>query len=168
MIIKSSSSLCKDYDSFSELAHNTNEPIYITKGGEGDLVLLSIDAYEKRENIIREKILSELSVSENIDTAICFNERTDGKMTEFTLGRILRAMYDLAAKGDQVAYIHLFSIYYAEDIEKNRLNKKEMLKVANLSESYQTEISKGIRLAALVTVKEEQVAKIKEIEKENT
>ena len=59
MIIKASASLRNDYSSISNLAKETKEPIYITKNGEGDLVLMSIDAFEKREQILelRSKIL---------------------------------------------------------------------------------------------------------------
>jgi len=41
------------------MAKETKEPIYITKNGEGDLVLMSIDAFEKREQSLqlRAKIL---------------------------------------------------------------------------------------------------------------
>lgn len=39
----------------SNLAHEKQEPIYITKNGEGDLVIMSIDAFEKREELIRLK-----------------------------------------------------------------------------------------------------------------
>lgn len=59
MIIKPSAALRNDYTSISNLAKETNEPIYITKNGEGDMVLMSIDAFEKREQILqlRAKIL---------------------------------------------------------------------------------------------------------------
>lgn len=42
--IKSSTALRNDYGSISDLAHNEAEPIYITKNGEGDLVVMSIEA----------------------------------------------------------------------------------------------------------------------------
>ena len=32
----------------SELCHKLNEPIFITKNGYGDLVIMSMEAYEKR------------------------------------------------------------------------------------------------------------------------
>lgn len=59
MIIKASAALRNDYASIANLAKDTKEPIYITKNGEGDLVLMSIEAFEKREQILRlrEKIL---------------------------------------------------------------------------------------------------------------
>lgn len=59
MIIKASAALRNDYSSISSLAKQSKEPIYITKNGEGDLVLMSIDTYEKREQMLelRERIL---------------------------------------------------------------------------------------------------------------
>ncbi len=71
MLIKASAALRNDYASISALAKETNEPIYITKNGEGDLVLMSIDAFEKREQILqlRSKVLQ------------AEQERVDGETT---------------------------------------------------------------------------------------
>ena len=59
MLIKASAALRNDYAAISALAKETKEPIYITKNGEGDLVLMSIDAFEKREQMLqlRAKVL---------------------------------------------------------------------------------------------------------------
>lgn len=59
MIIKASAALRNEYAAISNMAKETKEPIYITKNGEGDLVLMSIEAFEKREQILqlRAKVL---------------------------------------------------------------------------------------------------------------
>ena len=53
MIMKASAALRNDYASISNLAKETLEPIYITKNGEGDLVVMSLEAFEKREQILK-------------------------------------------------------------------------------------------------------------------
>ncbi len=69
MIIKPSAALRNDYTAISNMAKETKEPIYITKNGEGDLVLMSIDAFERREQVLkfREKILQ--AEQERLDEA---------------------------------------------------------------------------------------------------
>ena len=52
MIIKASAALRNDYSGISNLAKESREPIYITKNEEGDLVLMSIEAFEKREQML--------------------------------------------------------------------------------------------------------------------
>lgn len=45
--IKPSSELRNNYNEISKLCHTYEEPIYITKNGQGDLAVMSIEMYEK-------------------------------------------------------------------------------------------------------------------------
>lgn len=45
--IRPSSDLRNNYSEISEFCHKYNEPVYITKNGQGDLVVMSIETYEK-------------------------------------------------------------------------------------------------------------------------
>ena len=58
MQIISSTRIKKNYSVISDLAKNTGEPIFITSNGNGDTVLMSIEAFEEREKafIHRDKI----------------------------------------------------------------------------------------------------------------
>jgi prevent-host-death family protein len=51
--------LRNDYNTIAKLAHEKEEPVYITRNGEGDIVVMSIEAFERREAMLdlREKLL---------------------------------------------------------------------------------------------------------------
>ncbi|NMB80447.1 MAG: type II toxin-antitoxin system Phd/YefM family antitoxin [Ignavibacteria bacterium] len=62
-IIKPISDLRNKSNKISELANNSNEPIFITKNGEGDLVVMSMSYYSKLQ--LKLDLLSKLSVAQN-------------------------------------------------------------------------------------------------------
>jgi len=55
MNILPSTSLRNQYNEISEQCKKTGEPIFLTKNGEGDLVVMSIEAYEKSQRLLKLK-----------------------------------------------------------------------------------------------------------------
>lgn len=60
MKIKPSAAIRKNYNDIATLCKESGEPVYLTKNGEGDLVIMDIEAFEKRENMLklREKLVA--------------------------------------------------------------------------------------------------------------
>ena len=58
-VIRPSTALRNEYSEISRTCHENGEPIFITRNGEGDLVVLSMEAYNQREASLelREKLL---------------------------------------------------------------------------------------------------------------
>lgn len=53
MQIKPSASIRQNYNEIAALCKSTGEPIYLTKNGEGDLVVMDIDAFVRREKMLK-------------------------------------------------------------------------------------------------------------------
>jgi PHD/YefM family antitoxin component YafN of YafNO toxin-antitoxin module len=59
MTIRPSTALRNEYNDISTYCKENGQPIFLTKNGEGDLVVMSLDAYTRRETMLdlREKLL---------------------------------------------------------------------------------------------------------------
>jgi prevent-host-death family protein len=53
MQIKPSAKIRQNYNEIAELCRSTGEPVYLTKNGEGDLVVMDIEAFTRREKMLR-------------------------------------------------------------------------------------------------------------------
>ena len=53
MNIRPSAAIRQNYNKIAELCRKTAEPVFLTKNGEGDLVVMDIDTYNKREKMLR-------------------------------------------------------------------------------------------------------------------
>ncbi len=53
MNIKPSAAIRKNYNEISELCKRSGEPVFLTKNGEGDLVVMDIAAFARRESMLR-------------------------------------------------------------------------------------------------------------------
>lgn len=59
-IIRPCADLRNNYNEISKVCHETKEPVYITKNGHNDLVLLSNEVYEEYEDSSIEKKIEEI------------------------------------------------------------------------------------------------------------
>jgi len=65
MNIKPSAAIRKNYNQISDLCRKTGEPVYLTKNGEGDLVVMDVESFARRESLLKlkEKLLqSEIDI----------------------------------------------------------------------------------------------------------
>ena len=60
MNIRPSAAIRKNYNEIAEMCRKTAEPVFLTKNGEGDLVVMDIETYERREKMLklREELLA--------------------------------------------------------------------------------------------------------------
>ena len=60
MNIKPSAAIRQSYNEIAELCRSTKEPVYLTKNGEGDLVVMDVESFGRREKMLklREELLA--------------------------------------------------------------------------------------------------------------
>ncbi len=60
MNIRPSAAIRQNYNEIAHLCKETGEPVYLTKNGEGELVVMDIDSFVRREKMLslREKLLN--------------------------------------------------------------------------------------------------------------
>ncbi len=60
MKIRPSAAIRQNYNEIADLCRETQEPVYLTKNGEGDLVVMDIESFSRREKMLqlRENLLA--------------------------------------------------------------------------------------------------------------
>ncbi len=60
MIIRPSASIRQNYNEIGDLCRKTEEPVFLTKNGEGDLVVMDIETFNRREKMLnlREQLIA--------------------------------------------------------------------------------------------------------------
>ena len=60
MIIRPSAAIRQNYNEIAELCRKTEEPVFLTKNGEGHLVVMDMETYNRREKMLklREELLA--------------------------------------------------------------------------------------------------------------
>jgi len=60
--IKPSAAIRKNYNEISRLCRQSKAPVYLTKNGEGDLVVMDLETFARRESML--KLREQLVASE--------------------------------------------------------------------------------------------------------
>ena len=60
MNIRPSASIRQNYNEIADLCRDSQEPVYLTRNGEGDLVVMDMETFSRREKMLdlSEKLLS--------------------------------------------------------------------------------------------------------------
>ncbi|MBQ5314639.1 MAG: type II toxin-antitoxin system Phd/YefM family antitoxin [Oscillospiraceae bacterium] len=89
MMIRPSTCLRNDYNDIADFCKTENQPVFLTKNGEGDLVVMSMEAYTYREEMLdlREKLLE--AEAQRLSGAKTFSlDEVNNRMEEIINGSI--------------------------------------------------------------------------------
>lgn len=82
-IIRPISDLRNHFNQISDICHHEGEPVFITKNGKGDLVVMSLASYEKIE--------AQLDLYQKLGIAEQQSISNDGRVSHTEMMRQLRA-----------------------------------------------------------------------------
>lgn len=83
MTIRPSAAIRQNYNEIAEMCRKTAEPVFLTKNGEGDLVVMDIETFNRREKML--KLREELLVVEEdriADRAGCTLDELDAYLDD--------------------------------------------------------------------------------------
>ena len=61
MIIRPSAAIRQNYNEIADMCRRTAEPVFLTKNGEGDLVVMDIETFNRREKMQAGRALRDTS-----------------------------------------------------------------------------------------------------------
>ena len=76
-------------------------------------------------------------------------------MNDVELAAELRRAYDTAPRNEAACQIHLFGIRYAQELQNCGCTLRHIVELSGVSMGYLSEISKGVKLARYVTIRED-------------
>ena len=79
MNIRPSAAIRQNYNEIADLCRKSSEPVFLTKNGEGDLVVMDIESFNRREKML--KLREELLAVEEI----VWQEEQDAVLMNWTV-----------------------------------------------------------------------------------
>ena len=91
MNIRPSAAIRNNYNDISNYCKTTGEPVYLTKNGEGDLVVMDIEAFVRREKMLklREELIA--AEEERLSGKKGYTLKEAEKIFEDTIAEVCRA-----------------------------------------------------------------------------
>ncbi len=112
MIIKPLETIHQNYDEISNICKTTGEPVFLTKNGEIDLVIMDLETFNRKTKII--KLKEELlSVEEDRLTGRtgCTIDELDSYLDDIISDKLLPELNKGIASGDEKGWLSI------EDVE---------------------------------------------------
>ena len=83
----------RDTNAISDLCHSQQEPVFITKNGYDDLVVMSIDTYERQMALLEVSVCQEESCALGREKVLHLSTHNRGKIVEAYRGIMPRGCY---------------------------------------------------------------------------
>jgi len=87
MTIRASADIRTNYNAVIEECRETGEPVYLTKNGQGEAVVMDIASFERREQILRaQEMVLESYVDQLFGTKTCTSDEVKVMMDKLIKG----------------------------------------------------------------------------------
>ena len=101
---------------------------------------------EQEYKSLYEDMLKDLVKSESENKKFVISDADEENLSVEQLGQILSKMYDDPDAASKTTGIHIFGIKFGKIIKKNGYSPASIITAAGLSENYQVELGKGLRI----------------------
>lgn len=134
----------------------------LSRSNKADIFdIINCSTYWEGEDIDSYRKYMDIDDGENMEKEVemsVLGSEIKENYTVEELGDILLKMYNEPSTSGKKTAIHMFGLKYGEVIKRNGYSSSEIISAANMQESYNTEISNGIRIYESILTNEYGIA----------